>query len=431
VEPKVSRIEPSLADEEEAGAAHVARDEGRLAEVAVRGGEERMAGAERAGRALAVDAEPSAAVLLELRDIVADVVDEPRLERLLGDRERAGEDLPGEGGHDLPVDPRVVGRAAHRGEVALRLGRPERRAAELAVGELDAVVAARLHHGLEEIVAHLVAEAARARMDREADRADLEPEVGGDVLAVDLVDDLDLEEVVAAAEGADLGHAAREGALAHGLRIGAGIESAVLDVVEVVGRAVAVVDRPLRALGDDRGRVVAARGLDGALAADAGGDGAEEVLHELAELRLDVGAREARPDDADAAVDVVAHAAGRDDAFLLLECGDAADGKAVAPVEVGHGEGVAHDAGEVGDVADLLDRLVGLLRFHELPRGVDPSGDAHGAGLRDFVEVRGDLLQLSHEKDLPQRHGGHREEPDLPRKVRHKRLSSVHSVSPW
>src|SRR6185436_19415616 len=105
------------ADEEKAGAAHVARDERGLAELAVRGGKERMAGAERAGGALAVDAEAAAAVLLELRDVVADVVDEPRLERLLRDRERAGEDLPGEGGHDLAVDPRVVGRAAHRGEI--------------------------------------------------------------------------------------------------------------------------------------------------------------------------------------------------------------------------------------------------------------------------------------------------------------------------
>src|SRR4029079_7900941 len=151
---------------------------------------------------------------------------------------------------------------AHRGEVTLRLGRAQRRAAELAVGELDAVVAAGLHHGVEEVVADLVAEASRARVDREADAAGLEPEMVGHVLPVNLVHDLDLEEVVAAAERADLRHPAREGALAGGLRVRSRIEAAVLDVVEVVGSPEAVIDGPLRPLGDELDGIVAAGRLD-------------------------------------------------------------------------------------------------------------------------------------------------------------------------
>src|SRR6185295_5255606 len=95
--------------------------------------------------------------------------------------------------------------------------------------------------------------------------------------------------------------------------------------------------------------------------------------------------------------------------LLLLEGGDAADGEAVAPVEVGHGERVADDAGEMGDVADLLDRLVGLLRLHELARGIDAPGDAHGARLRDLVEVGLDLLQVIHDQTIStQRHKDHK-----------------------
>src|SRR5262245_11139423 len=68
------------ADENERVAAHVARDDDRLAERPELRRERRVPGAEGARRPLAMDADPAPPavdlVLLELRDVVADVVHE-------------------------------------------------------------------------------------------------------------------------------------------------------------------------------------------------------------------------------------------------------------------------------------------------------------------------------------------------------------------
>src|SRR5437867_2737130 len=106
-------------------------------------------------------------------------------------------------------------------------------------------------------------------MDREDEAAFPEAEPLGEFGAVDLLDDLEFEEVIAAAERADLRHAAGERAVADDLGIGAGIAAAVLDVLEVARNAEAVVDRPLRAFGDDAPLVVRARRLDRAFGAHA------------------------------------------------------------------------------------------------------------------------------------------------------------------
>jgi len=62
--------------------------------------------------------------------------------------------------------------------------------------------------------------------------------------------------------------------------------------------------------------------------------------------------------EADAAIDVVAHAARADHARLRIHGRHAADRKAIAPVDIGHGNAVAHDAGKVGDVAHLIERFL-------------------------------------------------------------------------
>ena len=66
-----------------------------------------------------------------------------------------------------------------------------------------------------------------------------------------------------------------------------------------------------------------------------------------------------RAEQAHPAVDVVAHAAGGDDALFQVEGRHAADGEAVAPVDVGHGQGGAHDPRQGCDVGHLLQALVG------------------------------------------------------------------------
>ena len=97
------------------------------------------------GRALAMDADAAALAVdgegLELGDVVADVVDHvdarapapPAADRL-GEASRTQCVI------SLAVGEREVGRRRHGAEVALALGRSERRAAELAVGQLDPVL---------------------------------------------------------------------------------------------------------------------------------------------------------------------------------------------------------------------------------------------------------------------------------------------------
>ena len=60
----------------ERGRAHAAGDHRRLADVAILARDQRVAGGEGAGGALAVDQQRPAVVLLELGDVVGHVVDQ-------------------------------------------------------------------------------------------------------------------------------------------------------------------------------------------------------------------------------------------------------------------------------------------------------------------------------------------------------------------
>src|SRR6185369_13428037 len=116
-------------------------------------------------------------------------------------------------------------------------------------------------------------------------------------------------------------------------------------------------------------------------------DGGEQRDGEPREVRAHVRSVEPGTQETDAAVDVEADAARRDHALVRVDGGDAADGEAVAPVEVGHGERVADDAGQVRDVHHLRERGVVAQLAHELIAGVDAPGHAHAA-------VPGDLPYL-------------------------------------
>ena len=107
----------------------------------------------------------------------------------------------------------------------------------------------------------------------------------------------------------------------------------------------------------------------------------------------DVGSGEVGGQEAHAAVDVVAHAARRDDAVVDVEGRHAADGEAVAAVDVGHGQGVADDAGQVGHVGHLGEALVAAEGVQdELAVGVDAARHAHAPGLRELPD---DLVHRS------------------------------------
>src|SRR5262249_3537509 len=156
---------------------------------------------------------------------------------------------------------------------------------------------------------------------------------------VDLVHLLDLEEVIAGAEAAELAAPTLARLLGQGVRIATVEASMRLDAREVVTA------RPPRTpLGDTtelrRGqRHTAPR-------AHAGGYRRVEGVEEALEARRHVRRGQPRAHEAHAAVDVVADTARAHDATLRRIRGDyPADRKPVALMDVGHGERSAHDAG--------------------------------------------------------------------------------------
>src|SRR5207244_5635066 len=105
-----------------------------------------------------------------------------------------------------------------------------------------------------------------------------------------------------------------------------------------------------------------------------GRDVAEQRVHELADVRLDLAVGQVRADQANAAVDVVADAAGGDHATLVrVGGGDAADAEAVPPVDVRHGQAGVLDAGQEGDVGHLVGGLVLAELFDQPLAGEDPA----------------------------------------------------------
>ena len=269
---------------------------------------------EGARRALAVDAQrPRAVVVLELGDVVGDVVD---LARAVGDlrAEDPRRSPRGRGGRAWRGWPRRSSRRRpSRAEVARPLGRGQRRAGELAVGQHDAVAApARRPCG------------ARSRC-RPGGRARASPEWMSTVTwpsrspnAVgarrvdDLGDALHLDEVVARAERPELVGAARPGALGDRGRVGARPGSRRDSVsLDVLGGADAVFgSEDARALRRAPGRAARRRAAARRRGRRRPGRGARSRARAARCARPSSAGGQRQREQAHAAVDVVADAAG-------------------------------------------------------------------------------------------------------------------------
>ena len=287
--------------------------------------------------------------------------------------------------HHLPVGEGEVAGARHRREVLAGLGRAERRAGELPVGQLDPGARRHARHPAHVVGADLVAEPARAGVDHHHDLAGADAEGARGLLVDDLVHDLDLEEVVARAETADLGAPALQGAAAHGRRVRAGHHAALLRVREVVLGGVPP-------LGEESGSLfgeplqLALLEPQRAVRPGALRHAPHQLVHQRLEPRPHVFDAEPRAHQPHAAVDVEADAARRDDAVGLVHGRDAADGKAVAPVDVRHRDAGAHDAGQGRDVGHLLQRLLVTGLLEEARVRVHAPGHAHLVIAGDLVD---------------------------------------------
>ena len=117
-----------------------------------------------------------------------------------------------------------------------------------------------------------------------------EAEDGGGGGVEDLVHELQLGEVVPRPEGTELRRPALPRAARDRLRVCAGKRAPGLGGLEVLGFAVAVTDRPRRAVAEDLVEIPVRKGRDRPLTAEPGGHAALHGLDERAEA-----AAESRP----------------------------------------------------------------------------------------------------------------------------------------
>jgi hypothetical protein len=128
----------------------------------------------------------------------------------------------------------------------------------------------------------------------------------------------------------------------------------LLDALEIGALAVAATHGPARAAREHRIHFGGAQG-DPTRAADARGNGPIERVCERDFEAFDLSAFEAGVQAAHAAGNIEAHTPGRDDSALIrIERSYAADRESVAPVRVRHRIRSIDDAGQGGDVRDLL-----------------------------------------------------------------------------
>mmetsp|Transcript_68228 Transcript_68228/g.200349 ORF Transcript_68228/g.200349 Transcript_68228/m.200349 type:complete len:371 (-) Transcript_68228:119-1231(-) len=309
-------------------------------------------------------------VLLNLRDVVRDVVDDLHVEVLRALVEHLRERLPREEGHGGPVHPGVVRRGRHGGHVVLALLRVDPGASQLPVVRVDVVARHSPLHLHEGVRGDLVPQASAPRVDHYTHLTLL---VYAHLLrhegVVDLVHHLDLSVVVAGPQRPQLRQPALFGAAGDLARICVQHAPVLLAVLLVLGPRVALAERPVDAELQRLLQVLLLR-RDDAHGPDADRDVVEQRLRKALLDRLYVRVEQIRAHQSHAAVDVEADATGRDDRLGVahVEGRHVADREAVPAVHVRQADRVLADARQRGHVADLLDRRQEPADIGRLPR---------------------------------------------------------------
>src|SRR5271166_2014279 len=144
-----------------------------------------MARAEGAGGTLAMHADKSLAtihsVLFEFGDVMADVVHKLEAQFSRRNRERFQESLLGDVHHYLPIAPGKVRGGGHGSEISLPFRRADRNRGELAIGQIDFVTSHRANNKLKIVIAGLMAQAARTRMDQNRNLTEFESQPIGEL----------------------------------------------------------------------------------------------------------------------------------------------------------------------------------------------------------------------------------------------------------
>jgi hypothetical protein len=231
------------------------------------------------------------------------------------------------------------------------------------------------------IRADLVAEAARPAVDHHAHLSLVQPEGPGRGGVEHLAHRLDFEEVVPRSEAPHLPGPPGPGPLAHGRRVRAGQDAPVLAAGHVGVDAEAVGHGVRGPAQEERGELLVTAEVPDPAGAEPGGDPPVQFVHEPLEATGQLPCLHRGDEEPHPARDVESHPARRDDAAGgHVRGGNPTDGKAVAPVHVGHGVGRLDDAGEGGHVGDLGEGLVGGEVGKKGFGGEDDPRDPHGAG---------------------------------------------------
>ncbi len=177
------------------------------------------------------------------------------------------------------------------------------------------------------------------------------------LIVIDLVDHLDLDEVVAGAQGPHLRSSPFARPMADLGEISAVEESALLSARDVRLGAEALPAGPLPSLAARPFELVLIEAQTATLAdpTRAGGiEGRGEVIH-LAPDLIELHAGGQQPHTT---VDVVADRPGRDNTFRILCRGHSTDREPVALVDIRHDQDFAHDSRQGGGVDRLLERCI-------------------------------------------------------------------------
>jgi hypothetical protein len=201
-------------------------------------------------------------------------------------------------------------------------------------------------------------------------------------------------------QAADLRVAALHRLLRDGIGIGAGHGAVFLGARHIVLGRQAALEQPWHAFFDQPPQL-GRREPQRAAVVGTLRDAAHQLVEQLLGPRPHLCVVETGRDQAHAAVDVEADAARRHHAVVQRHGRHAADGEAVAPVDVRHRDAGADDAGQRRHVHDLLERLVCVGALQDLLRGIHDARHPHVALGLDAPGVLVDQFDVGHAPAVP------------------------------
>jgi hypothetical protein len=134
----------------------------------------------------------------------------------------------------------------------------------------------------------------------------LEAECGGHLRKKDLVDDIDFEEVISAAQSPQLSGSTFPGASAYFVRIGPDQASALFGVKQILGVTVAFLHRPPGTGFQDATLILRRKSRDGPGRADAGRNLLIQAPYDIGNPVLDRITDQTGPYEPDSSIDIVA-----------------------------------------------------------------------------------------------------------------------------